>query len=422
MKGQTCLSAEAIADLIRGASTDEEARHVQACPACSRRVGLLRRVVSAGVDQVAQSVAEVDDLIRGLMDAPRKTWWRIVRTDEYERADVARRLLTLAIDARLRDPVLSIDYSTAAAAVADQLASEVPDLRFETWKFLSAVLRESGRFAETEAALQRAEAAAATTSEPEMSRASVLLSRALYNAEPDVWRPDEAATQLDQAEQIFAADNTAKQQAVLTARGMLLYRLGDLRAASRIFTQLLDATTRANREAYLNALSNLAWAQVELREVDGTVADSIDLLIDENLALGRTVQVVLALWMKARITAARGHYDEAVELFTAAMAQASDSDTYIRVGLDATETLLLAERHQEALQVARELAGAAMTLDQQEPSRRRALTAQVLGYLREAAQREIWTADLVADLARYVDRITRQRPFAFVPPMPLADM
>ncbi|MDP9192851.1 MAG: hypothetical protein M3P06_14210 [Acidobacteriota bacterium] len=47
---------------------------------------------------------------------------------------------------------------------------------------------------------------------------------------------------------------------------------------------------------------------------------------------------------------------------------------------------------------------------------------QVLAYLREAAQREAWTADLVADLARYVDRITRQRPFDFVPPMPLADM
>jgi len=210
--------------------------------------------------------------------------------------------------------------------------------------------------------------------------------------------------------------------AVLTARAMLLYRLGDLRAASRTFAKLLDATAQADREAYLNALSNLTWTQVELREAGSEVAHSIDLLIDENLALGRTIQVVRARWMKARMAAAHGQYDEAVELVATVMAQTEDRDAYIRIGLDATETLLLAERHREALQVARELAGIAMTLDQREPSRRRALTAQVLAYLREAAQRDIWTADLVADLARYVDRITRQRPFDFVPPMPLDDM
>jgi hypothetical protein len=50
------------------------------------------------------------------------------------------------------------------------------------------------------------------------------------------------------------------------------------------------------------------------------------------------------------------------------------------------------------------------------------LTAQVFAYLREAAHRQALTPDLVADVARYVDRITRQPPIAFVPPMPLAAM
>ncbi len=161
------------------------------------------------------------------------------------------------------------------------------------------------------------------------------------------------------------------------------------------------------------------WVRVELCEADSEVEQAVHFLIQENLALGRAEVVARARWMMARINRARGFYDRAVELCRRAMAGIADSDTAIRIGLDMAEALLLEDRHSEALQLARDLASLAVALDGREPSRRRALTAQVLAYLREAAQHGVWSADLVADLARYVDRITRQRPFDFVPPMPL---
>jgi hypothetical protein len=86
------------------------------------------------------------------------------------------------------------------------------------------------------------------------------------------------------------------------------------------------------------------------------------------------------------------------------------------------EALLLDESYDEALRLARQLATTASTLDEREPNRRRALTAQVFAYLREAAHRHAWTPDLVAHLGQYIDRITRQRPIDFIPPMPLSAM
>jgi len=159
-----------------------------------------------------------------------------------------------------------------------------------------------------------------------------------------------------------------------------------------------------------------------LHEADAEVEQAIEFLIDTNVALGRTVPAARARWMMGRISRIRGHYLEAVERLRAEITTVGDSDSSIRVGLDALEALLLDERHDEAFALARELASVAMALDLREPSRRHGLTAEVLAYLREAAQRQALTADLVSEVARYIDRIARQRPFDFVPPMPLADM
>ena len=104
------------------------------------------------------------------------------------------------------------------------------------------------------------------------------------------------------------------------------------------------------------------------------------------------------------------------------MVTIGDPDASIRAGLDLIEALLLDGQHREADVLAHELADVAVSLDQSEPSRRRQLTAQVLAYLREAAERQAWTADLVSDVARYIDRIVRQRPVDFIPPMSLAAM
>jgi hypothetical protein len=151
---------------------------------------LLRRIDSAGIDPIADTAAEVNALIAKLRAAPRNEWWKMVLEPEYRRPDVARRLLSLGVDARLRDRQLAVEFAKAATTIVDRLlrsGHDVPDLRFETWKFASAMLREAGRYEEAGLAFVSAEDAAKATSDPELAQASVLLSRALFHAEPDVW-------------------------------------------------------------------------------------------------------------------------------------------------------------------------------------------------------------------------------------------
>jgi hypothetical protein len=418
-----CLSAEEIANCIRGLGTDDSQHHIDECEACARRVSFVRRIRAAGLRPIADETSEVDDLVATLLAAPRKTWWKIVLEPEYRRAEVARRLLSLSVAARFRDPQLAVEYAQSAAVIVDRIEGQgVADLRFEVWKFASRVFREAARYAETETALKTAEAAARAASDPELAQASAALSRALFCIEPDVWRPEEADALLDHAERVFVQRAPERVQGVITIRALLLFRSGDTRAARQAFASVLHATPSSDRELYLDGLSNLTWTRVELHEVDDETEQTVRDLVEENTILGRKVQVARALWMMGKISTMRGEYDRAVVSLRAAMTNIGDSDTSIRVGLDLVETFLLAESYDEALLLARQLATAAFTLDEREPNRRRALTTQVFAYLRDAAHRQAWTAELVSDLGRYIDRITRQRPFDFIPPMPLSDM
>jgi tetratricopeptide (TPR) repeat protein len=421
-----CLSPEQLADFIGGSSTEEARRHAAECKQCARRLSFVRRIQAAGLDAIADVAAEVGDLIDQLTAAPRNSWWKVVGEPEYRREDVARRLLSLAMDASWRDRNLAVDFAKVATRIVDALphgVGGVADLRFEAWKFASLVLRETGRYSETEMAFLSAADAAQATSDPELAHATLHLSRALFCAEPDVWKPEEAAVLLDRAERVLLArSDTARIRVALTTRAFLLFRGGDNRAAHERFVALLEGTPTSDSEEYLFALSNVLWVRVELREVDAEVEQGITFLIEKNESLGRTVPAARARWMLGRVCLIRGDYGEAAERLKAEMTAVGDSDTAIRVGLDAVEALLLDDRHQEAFALARELASVAVALDQREPSRRHGLTAQVFTYLRDAAQQQALTADLVVELARYVDRIARQRPFDFVPPMPLAAM
>jgi hypothetical protein len=284
----SCLSASAIASLICGEATADDRRHARLCTLCSRRVALVRRVTLAGIDAVAETVAEVDDLTASLVQQPRNTWWKIVREPEYRRPDIARRLLALAVDARLRDLPKSIELANCSTTILARLPSTAAaELRFEAWKFTSAVLREAGRYDDTVAACAIAEEAARATSDPDLALASVSLSRALLASEPDVWTPVEAMRLLDHADQVFGERGDSRAYAARTARALLLFRSGDIPAARALFAVLLNQSSGVERESYLDALSNLTWVRVELRESEPEVEEAIDRLISENLSLRR---------------------------------------------------------------------------------------------------------------------------------------
>lgn len=336
-----------------------------------------------------------------------------------------RRLVALADDASSSDRKMAVALVAAATRLVETLAREgddVAELRFGTWKFASALLREAGKYDLTETALTIAASAARAVSDTELAEASVHFSRALLYAEPDVWKPDEARKLLDRSEEVFARRDAARQHSVRIARAFLLYRSGDLDAARTAFKEILDATAATDRQNYVNALTNLMFARIDLGDHDDDVQRAVELLVTEYAVLGQVVHVARARWLMGKVQRLRGNLDESADLLRSAMRDIGNRDSAIRVGLDLLETLLLAGRNTEALPLSRELAAEAVALDRSEPSRSRSLTAAVFSYAREAAQRGVLTADLVSELARYVDRIHCQRVLDFIPPMPLADM
>jgi hypothetical protein len=84
------------------------------------------------------------------------------------RADVAWRLLTLAVHTRFLDVHTAVALAKSATTTADAAESrDAADVRFESLKFSSAVLREAGRYAEAEGALSKGEEAARHASDPD---------------------------------------------------------------------------------------------------------------------------------------------------------------------------------------------------------------------------------------------------------------
>lgn len=421
---ETCLTAKELVDALLQRSEDRAQRHLVRCRACDRRLSLVRRVAAAGGDEIVDAVGEVRALITRLLTTPRHRWWRTLQAPEYHRPDVVQRLATLADATGLSDRALSVALIDAATRLVTSLSDDVQgigDLRFETWKLASALFREAGRYEDTERALERAARASLGTSDPGTADAYVLFYRALLFSEPDVWRPDEAGELLDGAEPVFGRSEI-RRQALLTARATLLYRQGDFRGALALYQAIFVATPEEDHKGRLNHLSNVLMTRVDLGEADEEVQQQLIFLIEENAALGRAVQVARARWFLGRALRPWGEFGASASLLRAAMADIGDSDSAVRIGLDLMETLLLDERHDAALLLARNLAADAAALDKREPTRRRTLTAEVLAYAREAAQRGTLTADLVTDLSRYIDRINRQRATDFIPPMPLADM
>lgn len=421
---EPCLSATELVDALLGVLADRPKRHLRDCRTCDRRLSLLRRIAASGPDEIATAADEVNTLVARLYSTPRPRWWRTLQGPEYHRADVVQRLARLADAAGLSDRNLSVALIHAATRLVTALPNDVPaigDLRFETWKLASALLREAGRYEDTDRALEQAAHASRGTSDPGTAEAYVLFYRALLFSEPDVWRPNEAVELLNRAEPVFGRTEV-RRQALLAARATLRYREGDFRGALALYQSVLAATPEADRTNRLNHLSNLLMTRVDLDEAGDEVQKQLEFLIDENAALGRAVQVARARWFLGRARRLRGEFGESESLLRAAMSEIGDSDSAVRIGLDLMETLLLDGRYDVALRLARNLATDAAALDKREPTRRRTLTAEVVAYAREAAYRGALTADLVTDLSRYVDRINRQRATDFIPPMPLSDM
>lgn len=425
-----CVSAEVLARIAEGDSLvdPKDQQHAQECKACSRQVAFLRECIAAGIDEIDDEASEVDALLAEFRTEHRCMSHRIVGDVRFHRPAFVRRLLALALFARESDTRLALSYSKAATGIVEVLARgqlDLADLRFDAWRYHSMLLREMGRYDPCREAFVTADEAAASATDPELSQAIILLSRALLAIEPDVWDPEEGRALLDRAERVFARRDPDRLTTTKTTRGMLAIRAGDASAAATIFAEVLAATPRDDEGAHADALGNYLWAAVHAGRADEDIARRVEALerIDERR--GGHLNVLRDRWMRGLLDLSFGHLAESVALLRDTMRgfeAKGHTDTSIRVGLDAVRALITAERYDECTDLARDLASRAIGLDQREPTRRRALTAEAMSYAREAAQRRMLTSDLAQSIGAYIDKITYQRPVDFVPPMPLHEM
>ena len=426
-----CLSADTLARLAEGdAGVDPgEEEHARECAVCARHLSLLRACLALGVDEISEETQEVDALLRELWTEREWRWGRMVSDPRFHRPSLARRMLALALVTRESDTRLALGYSSSAIKIVEALSrdpAEIADLRFDAWRYHANLLRELGAYGPCRDAFVSAEQAAQAATDAEASKALVDLSRALLVMEPDVWEPTEGLALLQSAERVFEKRGDRERLIhVRTVRGMLAIRAGNPVEAASIFAEILAVTSREHENRFADAQRNYLWAIVHAGGADDEILEQIGSLEMFDERREAHINILRDRWMRGLVGLARGRLNEAVALLRNTMRgfdAKGHADTSIRVGIDAVRALLVAQRYEECVELARDLASRAVGLDQREPKRRRALTAEAVSYLRDAAQHEILTPDLAQSIARYVDQITHQRPLDFVPPMPLHQM
>ena len=373
---------------------------------------------------IRDCLIELDALLAELKAEPPHRWPLLAGEPRFRRTDFAHRLITAGLDARWKNPAEAIDLTEAAAKITDLLQDDDPQLaeiRFQAWKYHSALLRESGRYDECRAALARATEAAAQVQDVEMADAAIVFSRALLASEPDVWRPEEAAALLDVVDEIFARRSHERWLAARSARGTLLYRLADP-ACVGVYEQVLDETPESDRAAWLEALANIIVGRIECGDSSQDIDDQLATVEMHHRRANERSRVARDHWFRGKLLRLRHEHERAVQILQQSIVEyqeLADYDAAVRVGIDTVASLIALERYETATELTRTLAEWSVRLDLNEPSRRRALTAQVMSYLRELAHRHSLTEDVVLDVRRYVFRITHQRPVAFLPPLPL---
>jgi hypothetical protein len=424
--GKDCPSSDTLIEYQENPDNYPEiARHLGECSNCAAVSRMLERIESAGVtEEVDQYLSELDALMGELRAEPPHRWPMLVTEPRFQRTDLAKRLLTAGFDARWKDPRLAIDLTEAATKITDTLRSDaaaLSEIRFEAWKNYSALLRESNRYDECRAALVRAAEAAMHVQDVEMADGAILFSRALLASEPDVWQPKEAAALLDLVEVIFARRDYKRWLAARSARATLLYRLGDPQCV-QVYQQILNGTHQNDRAARMDALANVVIGRIEYGDSATDLDDELDAIEAHHRHGGQRSLIALDHWFRGKLFALRREHQGAIEILQQSIAEyreLEDYDSAVRVGIDTVASLVAVEQYAWAIELARTLAEWSIRLDQREPSRRRALTADVMSYLRELALRYSLTEDVVLDVRRYIFRITHQRPVAFVPPLPL---
>jgi tetratricopeptide (TPR) repeat protein len=249
---------------------------------------------------------------RLLRDTPRGQWLSLAKRAELQNAGALEHL-SKEVDRRLdRDPQEALTIAQLATKLVETLPRgaypgvTLAQLRCHAWKDLGQALSFLGRYDEALAALEKAEAELAAYGALAHDQAIVWFVRAIVLQH--LRRFDEAESLLAESDAVFSAhrDDALHAKCAL-AKGNLLVRRGDHRAARAVLMPLLEAASPFVPIAHMA----LGWCSIEVGDAEEAVTHFME-AARRYQCLGRELESVRAFYGVGSALLRLGRFDDAI--------------------------------------------------------------------------------------------------------------
>lgn len=406
-------------------------RHVASCAHCDAIVRALDELGGFAADggDIYSEIARVIDA-RLSSERPHR-WESLVRANaEFHHRVVVAHLISRSDECYPSNPRDGLSYADAAIAAFEAMnKGRLPEIAADALLYATALKNRAthlyllGRYSH---ALCAADASADTvrlfgdTEGVVAHRAAIALARGMIFGDVDVCEYDKALVEIDTAEALFL---TASPERVADARwwrAMILARCGRLKEARGLFGDLLIAVAADSAERG-TLMQCLAWCAL-LDNDDGSAFEYASAALQIHTVRHNRVDRAKAEWAIGRVLSRRNDHEAARAKFesaSSALAECSQLDVWVRVRLDHVHDLLTADPRADVRALCESIAAVSQMLDQRERLRRHHCTAEALAYLRRSAAEDVLTAESVAYVIGYLDRLTTAPPARFTaPPTP----
>lgn len=377
------------------------------------------------VARIEAEDSEADRLLDPFLDSPYLFLKaNIARRKRCHTGGVVRLLCNTARDQVDRDPPFALALAETACVIADSLpddyypAAAVNELRGTAWKEYSTACRVSQRFEAAYDALARAERAYRRTIDPDMSLATVSLTRALV-----LWEQERYTEALPLARWAAAEFSrlrrTVKYFEAKEAEATILHRMGDVDAACETYRAAFElADELADAEMKARAARNLGIAHRDRGDI-GMASKYLLVALQLYESLEMRALVVITRWSIARLSLAAGNASDAARRLPEIVADLTALEMRADAAyahLDLVQALLALGQFEELESVCSDL----FAFFRHSQMMTGAMTAAA--FLKDAAAARSLTPRLIDHVRKYLAELARTPTLAFAPaPDPPSD-
>lgn len=405
----------------------KETQHVAQCPSCRRVLTLARTITAENltitIDDATVAEDRIASLVAELLQVPMEERPRLASEARFMVPEVATRFNQMAMAEFRHDLRLAHSHAHVSTVISSSITQRLGvagEVEFECWKTRSSILREQGDFDSARSSLLFARRAMARCSDRELKAAILDFAAAAICVMRDVWSPAEAEALLDLCAPVFAVRAPERLVAVKSVRGTIALISGEYARALEVYSEVAAAVAPTDEAAWANAHRNVVNALARMKMVD-KADDLLRRVRRLDVKLGRTLDIVKDDALAALIAEESEDHLGAAAMYADVrrrFADCGELETALLAGKDAAVALVAAGLVDQARHVLASLLTPDVVLD----TDRKRFTSEAISYLRELADREVLTADVASEVARYIDRIHLQRAEPFRSPLPLFTM